>query len=58
MVEIVELPASFLVWVASSEAEFLKNKYVWANWDVDELKAKKEELVSSPQLTVGLLGWP
>ncbi|RDL41956.1 Uncharacterized protein BP5553_01935 [Venustampulla echinocandica] len=54
----IELPASFMVWAASPEAEFLRNKYMWANWDVDELKAQKEELVSSPQLTIGLLGWP
>ncbi|RDW89013.1 hypothetical protein BP6252_01045 [Coleophoma cylindrospora] len=53
----VELPASVAVWLASPEAEFLKSKYVWANWDVDELKAKKERLVSSQDLTIGLLGW-
>jgi len=55
---VVELPASFIVWAASPEAEFLKGKFIWANWDVDELKAKKEELLASPQLTFGLLGWP
>jgi hypothetical protein len=56
-VVIVELSANFAVWVASAEAEFLKNKIVWANWDVDELKAKSEELVASKQLTLGLVGW-
>lgn len=55
---IVELPANFMVWAASSEAEFLKGKLVWANWDVDELKARKEEIVSGPALTLGLTGWP
>jgi hypothetical protein len=58
MMSIVELPASFIVWAVSPEAEFLKGKFVWANWDVDELVAKKEELISSPQLTLGLIGWP
>jgi hypothetical protein len=40
------------------EADFLRGKFIWANWDVEELKAKKEELINSPQLTFGLLGWP
>lgn len=54
---VVELAASFIVWAASPEAEFLRNKFVWSNWDVDELIAKKEELVNSLDLTIGLLGW-
>jgi hypothetical protein len=54
---VVELPASFAVWIVSPEAEFLKGKFVWSNWDVEELKAKKE-LKSSQGLTLGLLGWP
>jgi hypothetical protein len=54
----VELPASFIVWASSPEADFLRGKFIWANWDVEELKAKKEELLASPQLTLGLLGWP
>ncbi|RFN54751.1 nad(p)-binding protein [Fusarium flagelliforme] len=28
------LPADFTVWLASSEASFLKGKIVWANWDL------------------------
>jgi hypothetical protein len=45
------------VWSASPEAEFLKGKFIWSNWDVNELIAKKEEIVSTPQLTNGLIGW-
>ncbi|KAB2099501.1 hypothetical protein AG0111_0g12363 [Alternaria gaisen] len=56
--ELVELPASVAVWIVSPEAEFLKGKFVWSNWDVEELKAKKEQLKSSQDLTLGLLGWP
>jgi hypothetical protein len=55
---IVELPASFVVWIASPEAEFLKGKFVWSNWDVDELKAKREHFAASNDLTLGLIGWP
>ncbi|KAB8296412.1 hypothetical protein EYC80_009156 [Monilinia laxa] len=54
----VSLPASFNVWLASPEARFLKGKYVWANWDVDELKAKSKEIEESAQLSIGLVGWP
>jgi NAD(P)-dependent dehydrogenase (short-subunit alcohol dehydrogenase family) len=52
----VELPAHFLVWLASDEAAFLRNKFVWANWDVDELKARAEEIQSSSLLRISLNG--
>lgn len=35
----VTLPASFAVWAASVEADFLHGRFVWANWDVDELRS-------------------
>ncbi|KAF9776776.1 hypothetical protein IL306_004971 [Fusarium sp. DS 682] len=52
------LPAQFYVWLASPEAEFLKGKFVWANWDVDELKARAEEIKNSLLLRVTLNGVP
>ncbi|OBT89059.1 hypothetical protein VE02_02016 [Pseudogymnoascus sp. 03VT05] len=54
----VSLPGSFNLWLASPEARFLKGKYLWANWDVDELKARAKEIKSSAQLSIGLDGWP
>ncbi|KAI1466771.1 putative short-chain dehydrogenase [Daldinia caldariorum] len=54
----INLPAHFLVWAASKEAEFLKNKFVFAAWDVDELKARKDEIAQSPELIIGLNGLP
>ena len=57
-IELVSLPASFNVWLASPEARFLKGKFLWANWDVDELKAKAKEIEASEQLSIGLVGWP
>ncbi|TGJ81778.1 hypothetical protein E0Z10_g6984 [Xylaria hypoxylon] len=54
----INLPAHFLVWAASDEAKFLKNKFVWANWDVDEMKAREQEIAGSPELMVGLNGFP
>ncbi|KAH6669307.1 hypothetical protein B0J14DRAFT_517437, partial [Halenospora varia] len=51
------LPADFSVWLASPEATFLRGRFVWVNWDVDELKARKEEFVKNPLLlTMGLDG--
>lgn len=32
------LPGDFAVWAASAEATFLHGRFVWANWDVEELK--------------------
>lgn len=54
----MELPAHFQVWLASPEADFLKGKFVWANWDVDELKAHADEIKSTKLLRVLLNGVP
>ncbi|KAH7126134.1 hypothetical protein EDB81DRAFT_872267 [Dactylonectria macrodidyma] len=52
----VELPAEFLVWLASEEAKFLKGKFVWANWDAQELIARAEEIQNSMLFRVNLNG--
>jgi hypothetical protein len=36
----------------------LKGKFLWANWDVEELKARRNELESTRQLNVDMVGWP
>ena len=56
--EIVKLPAQFHVWSASAEADFLKGKLIWVNWDVDELKSRREEIEQSMLLRVVLNGVP
>lgn len=56
--DVAELPGDFSVWLASGEADFLKGKLVYANWDVDELKARAEEIEADPALfTIALGGW-
>ena len=59
---VVSLPADFLVWIASPEAEFLKNKIVFASWDVEELKGRKKEILGGPpgtgELWIGYTGFP
>ncbi|CAG9954006.1 unnamed protein product [Clonostachys rosea f. rosea IK726] len=52
-----ELPGQFCVWLASKEAKFLKNRYVWANWDVDELKSRAQEIESSFLFKIKLMAW-
>jgi hypothetical protein len=47
-----------MVWLASPEAAFLKGKYIWANWDVSEMKDRAEEIAASDLLTMKLGGWP
>lgn len=54
----VQLPAHFMVWMVSPEAKFLRGRTVWANWDVNELKAKASEIESGIMLTSGIYGWP
>lgn len=50
------LPADFALWLAGPQSDFLHGRYVWAHWDVDELVALKEKVLSNPQyLTFGLV---
>lgn len=52
------LSGSFILWSVSPEAEFLAGKYIWASWDVDELKEREEDFLGTPKYTLGLSGWP
>ncbi|KAK3649179.1 hypothetical protein LTR56_007019 [Elasticomyces elasticus] len=54
----IDLPASFLVWAASDKAKFLNGKFVWAQWDVEELSEMAETIKGTEKFTFGLLGWP
>jgi hypothetical protein len=47
-----------MVWLVSEEAVFLKGKFVWANWDVKEMIARKVEIQKGLLLQVGLGGYP
>ncbi|KAL4799753.1 hypothetical protein BDV19DRAFT_385042 [Aspergillus venezuelensis] len=54
----VSLPGDFNVWLASPEAKFLNGKFLYTNWDVDELMAREKELGDTQELSIGLVGWP
>lgn len=53
----MSLPAGFNLWLASPEAKFLNRKFVWCNWDVDELKAQAKE-IEAGKLSIDVVGWP
>lgn len=54
--EDVSLPGDFAVWLASGESGFLHGRFVWAEWDVDELLALKGKMAEDPTfLTIGLV---
>lgn len=55
--EIVDLPGAFFIWLTSPEAKFLKGKLVYANFDIEELKAKSSE-IEAGALSLTLGGWP
>ena len=58
-VSLVNLPAHFIVWSASPQAEFLHGRFIWANWDINELKGEafRKQLDENPNLlTVGVEG--
>lgn len=43
------LPEGFAVWLASPAAAFLKGRFVWSSWDVEELVAMKHKLEEDPE---------
>lgn len=52
-----ELPGHFTVWASSPAAAFLHGRFVWANWDADELLAMRPQIASQEgMLKVGIQG--
>lgn len=50
----VELAGAFNLYLASPRADFLRGRWVTANWDVEELEANKEKIAKENLLTIGL----
>jgi hypothetical protein len=55
---VVTLPASFNLWLSTPDARFLEGKFLWCNWDIDELEARADEIQSTRLLNIDLVGWP
>lgn len=49
-----ELIGGFTVWLTTEKAKFLNGRYVSANWSVDELVERQEEIVKEDKLVTGL----
>jgi len=47
------------LWAASGEAAFAAGRFLWCNWDVEQLKAIEGKFKEDPfYLTSNVLGWP
>lgn len=55
-----ELSAGFFVWLASDRGRCVPSgRYLWVNWDVEELEGRAEELRGDEGvLKMTLQGWP
>ena len=51
-----ELAGAFAVYLATERAKYLNGKYASVNWDVEELEARKEDIISKGLFTEGLKG--
>lgn len=51
-----ELAGGLGVWLSHPHAKFLNGRVIVSTWDVDELIARKEEILRGKDLTIGLLG--
>lgn len=57
-IDTLELPSHFSVWLRSEDAKFLRGRFVWANWDVEQLIEQRERIESGLLLTANCIGWP
>ena len=53
---IAELSSGVCLYLCSKQAKFLNGRYMSANWDVDKLEAKKDEILSKDLLKFHIKG--
>ena len=54
---LVSLPGDYCVWASTPAASFLHGRFVWANWDVEELSRRKAEIEAEEGLLkIGVQG--
>ena len=51
-----ELAGGNAVWLASEQAKFMSGRYMNTNWDVEELAARRHEIVEGDLLKIVLSG--
>lgn len=55
----IQLAAHFTLWVTSEQARFARGRFLWCNWDVEELMAAKDKIAAREDLfRVNIGGWP
>ncbi|KFZ04732.1 hypothetical protein V501_09022 [Pseudogymnoascus sp. VKM F-4519 (FW-2642)] len=52
-----KLTGGFFAWLATEEAAFLSGRFVWADWDIEELKARKDEILEKDLLLTTVDGF-
>ncbi|KAF4332368.1 3-oxoacyl [Fusarium beomiforme] len=51
------LTGQFFAWASTDQAGFLSGRFVWAEWDIEELKAKKDEILEKDLLLTTIDGF-
>jgi NAD(P)-dependent dehydrogenase (short-subunit alcohol dehydrogenase family) len=52
-----DLAGHFFAWAATEEADFLRGRFVWAEWDIEELMKKKDEILEKDLLLITIDGF-
>ena len=47
----------FFAWAATTETDGLSGRFMWAEWDIEELKAKKAEILDEDLLLLTVDGF-
>jgi hypothetical protein len=56
LIDTPDLAAGYAVWLTTPEADFLKGRYSSCGWDVNQLVAKKAEILKGGLLISGVTG--
>jgi NAD(P)-dependent dehydrogenase (short-subunit alcohol dehydrogenase family) len=48
------LTGQFMVWLATEQAAFLNGRFLWANWDVEELMSMRERILGEGLLRTAI----
>lgn len=53
---VAELAGAFAVYLTTERAKYLDGRYASVNWDMEELEARSEDIISKGLLTEELKG--
>jgi hypothetical protein len=55
LIDTPDLCGGFIVWLTKGNKRWLNGRYLSAAWDVDELEAKKYEIIEGNKLKVRMV---